>query len=41
MPALPTERSISFQDVVEGTDPACFMVQTKAEGPVGSLPLTD
>ena len=41
MPASPTDRSISFQDVVEGTDPACFAVQTRAEGPVGSLPLTD
>src|SRR5918993_411070 len=41
MPALPNDRSISFQDVVEGTDPSCFMVQTRAEGPVGSLPLTD
>ncbi len=41
MPTLPTDRSISFRDVVEGTDPSCFTVQTRAEGPVGSLPLTD
>ncbi len=41
MPAPTTDRSISFLDVVEGTDPACFTVQTRAEGPVGSLPLTD
>ena len=41
MPASPTDRSISFLNVVEGTDPACFDVLTRAEGPVGSLPLTD
>src|SRR5580704_7917063 len=31
----------SFIAIVESTDPACFAVETKADGPAGALPLTD
>src|SRR5438094_5892709 len=31
----------SFAEVVETTDPAIYDVRTKADGPAGSLPLTD
>ena len=34
-------QSISFADIVETTDVATLDVQSKAEGPVGALPLTD
>jgi dihydroxyacid dehydratase/phosphogluconate dehydratase len=34
-------RSIAFADIVETTDAATLDVQSKAEGPVGALPLTD
>ena len=31
----------TFADIVESADPAVLDVQTKADGPAGSLPLTD
>ena len=31
----------SFTAIVETTDPSCFEVETKADGPAGALPLTD
>ncbi|WP_406700951.1 YjhG/YagF family D-xylonate dehydratase [Singulisphaera sp. Ch08] len=34
-------QSITFADIVETTDAATLDVQSKAEGPVGALPLTD
>ncbi|SIO06170.1 putative dehydratase, YjhG/YagF family [Singulisphaera sp. GP187] len=34
-------QSLSFTDIVETSDAATLEVQSKAEGPVGSLPLTD
>jgi putative YjhG/YagF family dehydratase len=34
-------QSISFADIVDSTDQAVLDVQSKAEGPAGSLPLTD
>ena len=33
--------STSFASLVESSDPSIFDVRTKAEGPVGALPLTD
>jgi putative YjhG/YagF family dehydratase len=34
-------RSVSFQEVVESSDPAVLDVRSAAEGPAGELPLTD
>src|ERR1700716_2396576 len=38
-PPLPTRET--FAEIVESTDPASFEVKTRADGPSGSLPLTD
>jgi putative YjhG/YagF family dehydratase len=32
---------LTFAEIVESTDPAAFEVETRAEGPAGTLPLTD
>src|SRR5258708_7716619 len=37
---MPTVRD-RFLDIVESNDPAVYAVETKAEGPTGSLPLND
>ena len=34
-------RRTTFSEIVDATDPSCFEVQTRADGPVGVLPLTD
>src|SRR6186713_2416946 len=36
-----TKARMTFEAIVDATDPSCFEVQTKSEGPVGVLPLTD
>ena len=32
---------LTFPEIVESTDPSAFEVESRAEGPSGSLPLTD
>ena len=41
MPSVHRANSAGFAASVDSDDPALFEVQTKADGPVGSLPLTD
>jgi putative YjhG/YagF family dehydratase len=41
MNASQSQSRLNFSAIVESTDPACFAVETKAEGPAGALPLTD
>src|ERR1700722_20057676 len=41
MPGSDAQTRLTFKDLVESTDPAAFAVETKADGPAGSLPLTD
>jgi len=39
--AMPTTTKPTLSDLLGEGEPACFEVQTKADGPSGSLPLTD
>ena len=41
MPGSDAQSRLTFNDLVESTDPAVFAVETKADGPAGALPLTD
>lgn len=37
----PSAAALSLSELMGESDPSCYAVQTKAEGPPGSLPLTD
>lgn len=37
----PSAAALSLSELMGESDPSCYEVQTKAEGPPGSLPLTD
>jgi xylonate dehydratase len=41
MPAPRPSTAMTLAELIGETDPACFDVQTKADGPSGALPLTD
>lgn len=41
MPSVRSGTRPSFVDLVDSSDPSILDVQTKAEGPAGSIPLTD
>jgi xylonate dehydratase len=41
MPSASSTARIDLADLLGEYEPACFEVQTKADGPVGELPLTD
>jgi len=41
MPSPRIATTPSLDDLIGGAEPACFEVETKADGPAGSLPLTD
>src|SRR4051794_12796331 len=41
MPSLRKAAAVTFETIAGSTDRADFEVQTRADGPVGSLPLTD
>ena len=38
---MPTATNPTLDALIGGSEPACFDVKTKADGPAGSLPLTD
>ncbi len=38
---MPTAPATTLRDLLGESEPACFDVQSKADGPAGSLPLTD
>ena len=38
---MPLTKSLTLFDLLGESEPGCFEVETKAEGPVGALPLTD
>src|SRR3954452_13085221 len=38
---MPTRAPVSVADLIGESDPSCFDVQSRADGPSGTLPLTD
>ena len=41
MPSLRTATAMTLPELLGASDPACFEVESQAEGPAGALPLTD
>ncbi len=41
MSRVPTATALTLPELLGESDPSCFEVQTKADGPAGALPLTD
>ena len=41
MPSAKSSAAIPISDLIGESEPSCFEVRTKADGPAGALPLTD